>query len=239
MAVGKKSFVAYSDWYGTFKAVPDEVAGQLIKYIFSYVNDENPDPHENYVVNALFEQVKATFKWDKQREQRSEAGKKSAEIRATKSNERSTVVNENVRNPTVSVSVSDNVNVIDNNTNVGSKEPIDFSLILKTVNETFGRKYKIINSSVKAKYKARLKDGYSIDDIISAIKNCKVNAYHKENNYQYCTPEFFSRGDKIDMYSQSNRQNDNFDMYNPPSQDNRQEYVEWMEERERRLLKTF
>jgi hypothetical protein len=33
--------------------------------------------------------------------------------------------------------------------------------------------------------------------------------------------------------------NDTFDMDNPPSQDNRQEYVEWMEERQRRLLKTF
>ena len=115
MAEGKKSFIAYSDWYGTFKALPDDIAGQLIKYIFSYVNDEEPQPHENYIVNALFEQVKATLKrdlnkWDKQREQRSEAGKKSAELRATKSNERSTVVNEKVRNPTVSVNVNDNVN---------------------------------------------------------------------------------------------------------------------------------
>tara|TARA_R110000772_G_scaffold254024_1_gene369867 strand:+ start:704 stop:1444 length:741 start_codon:yes stop_codon:yes gene_type:complete len=32
---------------------------------------------------------------------------------------------------------------------------------------------------------------------------------------------------------------DTFDMDNPPSQDNRQEYLEWMEERQRRLLKTF
>ena len=117
MAEGKKSFIAYSDWYGTFKALPDDIAGQLIKYIFSYVNDEEPQPHENYIVNALFEQVKATLKrdlnkWDKQREQRSEAGKKSAELRATKSNERSTVVNEKVRNPTVSVNVNDNVNDI-------------------------------------------------------------------------------------------------------------------------------
>lgn len=121
MAENKKSFIAYSDWNGTFKAVPDEIAGQLIKYIFSYVNDENPEPHENYVVNALFEQIKATLKrdldkWDKQREQRSRAGKKSAEQRATKSNDRSTVVNEKARNPTVSVSVSDSVSVTVNDT---------------------------------------------------------------------------------------------------------------------------
>lgn len=115
MAEGKKSFIAYSDWHGTFKALPDEIAGQLIKYIFSYVNDEKPQPHENFVVNALFEQVKATLKrdldkWEKQREQRSRAGKKSAELRATKSNERSTSVNETERKATVSVNVNDNVN---------------------------------------------------------------------------------------------------------------------------------
>lgn len=120
MAEFKKSFVAYSDWNGMFKALPDEVAGKLIKHIFSYVNDEDPTS-EDYLINALFEPIKCTLKrdlikWDKQREQRSNAGKKSAEIRSTKSNERSTSVNENERNPTVSVnvSVSDSVNVNDN-----------------------------------------------------------------------------------------------------------------------------
>ena len=118
MAEGKKSFIAYSDWYGTFKELPDDIAGQLIKYIFSYVNDENPKPHENFIINALFQQVKSTLKrdlekWEQQREQRSKAGKKSAKLRATKSNERSTVVNEKVRNPTVSVNVNvnDNINI--------------------------------------------------------------------------------------------------------------------------------
>jgi len=114
MAVDKKSFVAYSDWNGMFKALPDEVAGKLIKHVFAYVNDEDPT-NDDYIINALFEQIKSTLKrdlkkWETQREQRSEAGKKSAELRAMKSNERSTVVNENVRNPTVSDNVSDNVN---------------------------------------------------------------------------------------------------------------------------------
>ncbi len=120
MAENKKSFIAYSDWYGTFKALPDELAGKLIKHIFSYVNDENPKS-EDYVINALFEQFKATLKrdlnkWERQREQRSLAGKRSAEKRATKFNDRSTTVNEKERKSTVSVSVSDSVSdtIIDN-----------------------------------------------------------------------------------------------------------------------------
>jgi len=35
---------------------------------------------------------------------------------------------------------------------------------------------------------------------MNAIINCKSNQYHKEKNYQYCTPEFFSRTDVIDKY---------------------------------------
>lgn len=136
MAEGKKSFIAYSDWHGTFKALPDDIAGQLIKYIFSYVNDEKPKPHENFVINALFEQVKATLKrdldkWEKQREQRSKAGKKSAELRkSTKSNERSTVVNEKVRKATV----NDNVNVNVNNTTTKEAE-IDFLKVDEWIKE--------------------------------------------------------------------------------------------------------
>jgi hypothetical protein len=125
MAENKKSFIAYSDWNGMFKALPDEVAGKLIKHVFSYVNDENPST-DDYVINALFEQIKSTLKrdlvkWENERQQRVEAGRISAERRATKSNERSTVVNESTRNPTVSVSVSDNVS--DNEKNKSKKEP--------------------------------------------------------------------------------------------------------------------
>lgn len=142
MAENKKSFVAYSDWHGMFKALPDEVAGKLIKHVFSYVNDENPNT-DDFVINALFEQIKATLKrdlvkWDSQREQRSLAGKKSAEIRLTKSNERLTVVNEKVRNPTVSVSVSDSVNVsVNDNVNKFSfrKYLCDYGFNVKLIDE--------------------------------------------------------------------------------------------------------
>jgi hypothetical protein len=125
MAENKKSFIAYSDWHGMFNALPDEVAGKLIKHIFSYVNDENPSS-EDFIINALFEQIKATLKrdlikWDKERSQRSDAGKKSAESRLAKSNERSTEDNESQRNSTVSVSVSDSV--IDKSI-LGSIEPL-------------------------------------------------------------------------------------------------------------------
>jgi hypothetical protein len=125
MAEGKKSFIAYSDWNGMFQALPNDVAGKLIKHIFLYVNDENPTS-DDFVINALFEQIKSTLKrdlkkWESQTKQRSDAGKKSAEMRSTKFNERSISLNEKVRKPTVSVSVNDNDNVLLNKSDLEIK----------------------------------------------------------------------------------------------------------------------
>jgi hypothetical protein len=126
MAEGKKSFVAYSDWHGMFKALPDEVAGKLIKHIFSYVNDENPTS-EDFVINALFEQVKSTLKrdlkkWEQTLEGRSKAGKASAEARRLAKEKEQILTNstnvdfvqQSSTNSTdnVNVNVNDNVNVI-------------------------------------------------------------------------------------------------------------------------------
>mgnify|MGYP005990205053 CR=1 FL=1 len=151
MAEGKKSFIAYSDWSDTFKAVPDEIAGQLIKYIFSYVNDEEPEPHENFVVNALFQQIKATLKrdldkWDKQRKQRSEAGKKSAKQRATKFNERSTSVNEKKRKPTVNDNVSVSVSVNDISTNVDNDKSDDVLFTVEKLRDKYLQDERIVKS---------------------------------------------------------------------------------------------
>lgn len=183
MAENKKSFVAYSDWHGMFKALPDDVAGKLIKHIFSYVNDENPSS-DDFVINALFEQIKATLKrdlakWDLQREQRSFAGKKSAELRSTKSNERSTVVNENERNPTVNVSVSDSVNVSDNvNESITLKKSVSdivdrklkFASTLKPFVDIYGKQmlnefyaYWTEPNKSNTKFKRELEKTWSLD----------------------------------------------------------------------------
>lgn len=116
MAEGKKSFIAYSDWKAVFDELPDEDAGKLIKHIFAYVNDENPES-DSVLIRAVFANIKSTLKrdlerWETQLNQRREAGKASAVSRSTKINGRSTVVKSRRRNSTDSVSV--NVSVSDN-----------------------------------------------------------------------------------------------------------------------------
>jgi uncharacterized phage protein (TIGR02220 family) len=68
------------------------------------------------------------------------------------------------------------------------------------VNKSFGRNFKVVSDKIQRSYKARLKEGYKKEDIIQAIRNCKENKFHKDNNYQYCTPEYFSRSETLEKY---------------------------------------
>jgi hypothetical protein len=79
MAENKKSFIAYVDWGETFNALPDEKAGQLVKHLFNYVNDKNPQT-DDILINAVFANIKQQLKRDLQQwksicVKRSESGK--------------------------------------------------------------------------------------------------------------------------------------------------------------------
>ena len=123
MAENKKSFILYCDQKGVWDKLDDAHAGRLIKHIIAYVNDENPVAPD-FITELAFEPIKAVLKrdlkkWEKQQEQRSEAGKRSAEIRkrnATKANDRSTTVNER----SISSTVNGSVSVNDNDISIGT-----------------------------------------------------------------------------------------------------------------------
>lgn len=123
MAEGKKSFVLYADQRGIFNKLSDEQAGHLIKHIFSYVNDE--DPEGDFVTELSFESIKQQLKrdldkWSTTKQGRSKAGKASAEARKLKKQQsltNSTNVNfvqQSSTNPTVTVNDNVTVNVNDN-----------------------------------------------------------------------------------------------------------------------------
>ena len=119
---GKKSVIFYVDWGETFSALPDDKAGQLIKHIFDYVNDKNPQT-DDLLINAVFANIKTALKrdlekWKDTSTQRSEIGRlggiKSGEARRSKPegiepNE----ANASVLNQNEHVNVNDNDNVND------------------------------------------------------------------------------------------------------------------------------
>ena len=79
MAKDKKSFILYADQKGVFEQLPDELAGQLIKHILRYVNDENP-VSDNLIINIAFEPIKSQLKrdlkeWEQTKETKSISGR--------------------------------------------------------------------------------------------------------------------------------------------------------------------
>lgn len=126
MAEDKKAFVVYVDWESQFDLLSDEEAGKLIKHIFSYVNDKNPEfePTERLLTMA-FEPIKKQLKRDLKKyenikQKRAEAGKrggqKSGEVRQqNEANEaNASFAKQNEANEAVTVTdiVKDTVTVI-------------------------------------------------------------------------------------------------------------------------------
>jgi hypothetical protein len=78
MAKDKKSFILYVDQKDLWNKLPDEIAGKLIKHIYSYVSDEHPTS-DDLMIEIAFEPIKQQLKRDlklfeDKRVKRSEAG---------------------------------------------------------------------------------------------------------------------------------------------------------------------
>ena len=116
---GKKSFVLYTDQREVFDELTDEDAGKLIKHIFAYVNDENPQT-EDKLLKVAFLPIKTQLKrdlviWDEKKQQRAEAGRKGGLAKAsnaTFATNDSSKAKQNLANLAVNVNVNGNVNDI-------------------------------------------------------------------------------------------------------------------------------
>ena len=88
MAENKKGFILYADQKELFDQLPNDKAGELIKHIFAYVNDENPES-KDLLLNLAFTPIKQQLKrdldkWESKQGKNAEAGKKSAGVKAWK-----------------------------------------------------------------------------------------------------------------------------------------------------------
>jgi hypothetical protein len=149
MAENKKGFVLYADQKSIIDMLSNEKAGELLKHIFSYVNDENPI-NDDPLINLAFEPIKLQLKrdlqkWEETRTKRSIAGSISAEKRKQQNQQVLTSVEsvkQTLTNSTVIVNDNDNVNdnvnvnVIKNNI---EERKINFANSLKPFLETFGK----------------------------------------------------------------------------------------------------
>lgn len=63
MAQGKKTFIFYTDWVNMVREMPDKDAGQLLKHVLAYVNDEHPES-DNILVKMAFGHMEPLLKRD-------------------------------------------------------------------------------------------------------------------------------------------------------------------------------
>lgn len=63
MAENKNSFVFYTNWEDTFRALPKDKGYDLLIHMLDYVNDRDPQT-DDILVNAVFQQLKNTLKRD-------------------------------------------------------------------------------------------------------------------------------------------------------------------------------
>jgi hypothetical protein len=142
MAINKKGFILYADQKALFDQLTNDKAGELIKFIFSYVNDENPTTND-LIINLAFTPIKQQLKRDlvkfmEIKEIRRKAGKIGMEKRWQ------SITNDNKPlQPITNITVNDNDN--DNvNDNVNDKKDIvsrklKFSDSLKTFINVYPR----------------------------------------------------------------------------------------------------
>ena len=84
---------------------------------------------------------------------------------------------------------------------INSVNTINWDGLLDFFNKTFCKNARVFETSIKNKYKARLRSGYTKEDILNAMLTVSKNKHHLENNYQYCTLEFFSRSSTLEKYA--------------------------------------
>lgn len=237
MAENKKSFLFYANWIDTFKALPKDKGYDLLMHILSYVNDENPTT-DDVLINATFQNIKNSLKvdlkkWEQSIEEKSKGGiignlKRwhldlyerynsgliTLDLALSIAESRKPSHTDNMQSvpiAEIAVNVSDNVNDLnkDIDTEVKKTSSLDFNKFINYFNSKAGRKFRV-TEAIKTKLKARLKD-YTKIEIIQAIDNAHLDAYHKENNFKYLTPEFILRPDKLEKFlnqpSQQNQSN--------------------------------
>jgi len=89
-------------------------------------------------------------------------------------------------------------NISNNNSLFNNKDNVEVEFITEFQKLT-GRKFKMV-AKAKTQFKARIKDGYTYKDMLRATANAMTDDYHKESNFNYLTPEFITRADKLEKY---------------------------------------
>lgn len=196
MAENKKSFILYADQIHLFESLSDDEAGKVIKHLFRYINDLNPELPDR-TTQLIFEPIKQQLKrdletWKKSISGKSEGGKKSAEMRKKLKEmqdelDKFKILQDTSTNSTVNVNDNVNVNVNDDyyivNGKIEKGNVVDW--YLKTQPIIFEAELMKLNLSGQR------------ERIISAFRNRFING-SSFNDYKHITNSFRKHIEEIE-----------------------------------------
>lgn len=200
MAENKKSFILYADQIHLFESLSDNEAGKVIKHLFRYVNDLNPELPDR-TTQLIFEPIKQQLKrdletWKKSISGKSAGGKKSAEMRKKLKEmqeelDKFKILQDTSTNSTVNVNDNVNVNV---NVNVNDDYYIVNGKIEKgNVVDWYLKTQPIIFEAELMK----LNLSGQRERIISAFRNRFING-SSFNDYKHITNSFRKHIEEIE-----------------------------------------
>jgi len=208
MAEGKKGVLIYADWIKKFETLQDDEAGRLVKHLFRYINDLNPEPPDR-ITELSFIDIEITLKrdlikWEQKAEKSRSNGKLGGRPTTQHNPEEPTGTQHVISEP--KEPVIDNVNVIDNVIviDIKDKEEAKASnaskVIIQILNEVLkkekGKGFRVLDET-KSKNILKI---YSSEEIRQAVLNAIQDEYHISKNYQFLTPEFFTRKEKVEKF---------------------------------------
>lgn len=101
-----------------------------------------------------------------------------------------------IANPLPSDSVGDAKTMPESST---SSSPSIYNTFITRFNEVRKSNFRG-NKKIQSSFEARLKEGFTVDDIILATKEAMGEQNHIEVNFKYITPEFMVRIDKLERF---------------------------------------
>jgi hypothetical protein len=151
MAKDKKSFVAYCDWLESFEELSDEEAGKLVKHLFRYVSDLNPDAPDK-LTKMMFIPIKQALKRDLKKyegyiQKQVENGKKGGRPKKPTKPKKPKPFSENPTEPKKADNVNDSVNVNDSGNEFFKNEELN-SVFLDFIEHRKQMKKKMTNKAI-------------------------------------------------------------------------------------------
>ncbi len=178
MAKDKKSFVLYADLIKSLDHLTNEELGVLFRHLFEYVNDKKPTLTDRLLLTAWkpieLQLKRDLIKFEEVKAKRSEAGKRSAELRALKSEEQ-------------------------NSTNSTSVESVQQSSTNSTVNDTDNVN---VNESDIKKELSLANINPKLNNLnAKEISNLMLQSEELKNTFEYYYPQFNYKESLVKFYN--------------------------------------